>query len=312
MAIQNFILPENIAYKGKEANEIMSKPIYESDLYSYGVTYRPGVKGKEQLVVGEVSDLFQTYTCAFSPNGEVNLSEQWIEPFTMKINLQECYDKYWPSFMAEETRRAYVGETNIPRTFFQWFFDDMLVKEMKKEYEEIFWNGDKTKSGILALGDGVVKKVVESGKAKKVTGATLTVDNILAQVSAVAALADVNVDDADYKIYINKGQMKILKTALGNEKIRDNYVWSNFTKEGEKVYAYGFEVVPCRIAKDTILLAPNKNLILGYDLESDQTSFQILDLSQVTGDNEFRVIAMCNMAVGVLYPELMVISKPQA
>lgn len=312
MAITNFVSPENIAYKGKEANEIMSKPIYESDLYSYGVTYRPGVKGKEQLVVGEVSDLFQTYTCAFSPNGEVSLAEQWIEPFTMKINLQECYDKYWPSFMAEETRRAYVGETNIPRTFFQWFFDDMLVKEMKKEYEEIFWNGDKTKSGILALGDGVVKKVVESGKAKKVTGATLTVDNILAQVSAVAALADVNVDDADYKIYINKGQMKILKTALGNEKIRDNYVWSNFTKEGEKVYAYGFEVVPCRIAKDTILLAPNKNLILGYDLESDQTSFQILDLSQVTGDNEFRVIAMCNMAVGIVYPELFVLSKPEA
>lgn len=312
MAITNFVSPENIAYKGKEANEIMSKPIYESDLYSYGVTYRPGVKGKEQLVVGEVSDLFQTYTCAFSPSGEVSLAEQWIEPFTMKINLQECYDKYWPSFMAEETRRAYVGETNIPRTFFQWFFDDMLVKEMKKEYEEIFWNGDKSGSGILALGDGVVKKIVESGKAKKVTGATLTVDNILAQVSAVAALADVNVDDADYKIYINKGQMKILKTALGNEKIRDNYVWSNFTKEGEKVYAYGFEVVPCRIAKDTILLAPNKNLVLGYDLESDQTSFQILDLSQVTGDNEFRVIAMCNMAVGIVYPELFVISKPEA
>lgn len=312
MAITNFVAPENIAYKGKEANEIMSKPVYESDLYGYGITYRPGVKGKEQLIVGEVSDLFQTYTCAFSPNGEVNLSEQWIEPFTMKINLQECYDKYWPSFMAEETRRAYVGETNIPRTFFQWFFDDMLVKEMKKEYEEIFWNGDKTKTGILALGDGVVKKITESPKSQKITGATLTVDNILAQVSAVAAKADVNVDDADYKIYINKGQMKVLKTALGNEKIRDNYVWSNFTKEGEKVYAYGFEVVPCRIAKDTILLAPSKNLILGYDLESDQTAFQILDLSQVTGDNEFRVIAMCNMAVGIVYPELFVISKPQA
>ena len=310
MAITNFVAPENIVYKGKEANEIMSKPIYESDLYSYGITYRPGVKGREQLIVGEVSELFQTYTCAFTPNGEVNLAEQWIEPFTAKINLQECYDKFWPSFMAEETRRAYVGESNIPRTFFEWFFNDMLVKEMKREYEEIFWNGDTTKEeGILALGDGIVKKVVESGKAKTVVGAALTVDNILDQITAVAAQADINVDDADYKIYINKGQMKILKTALGNEKIFNNYVWNNFTKEGEKVYAFGFEVVPCRIEKDVILLAPNKNLILGYDLESDQTAFQILDLSQVTGDNEFRVIAMCNMAVGLVYPELMVISK---
>lgn len=309
MAIRNFVAPINIEYKGKEANEILSKPIYESDLYSYGITYRPGVRGKEQLIVGSVSELFQTYSCAFEANGKVSLAEQWIEPFNMKINLQECYDTFWPTFMAEETRRAYVGE-NIPRTFFEWFFNDMLIKQMKREYEEIFWNGDtESGSGILKLGDGIVKKLANT-EAKKVTGAVLTVDNILDQITAVAALADINVDDADYKIFINKGQMKILKTALGNEKIFNNYVWNNFTKEGEKVYAYGFEVVPTRIAKDVILLAPNKNLILGYDLESDQTSFQILDLSQVTGDNEFRVIAMCNMAVGLVYPELMVISKP--
>lgn len=314
MAIQNFVSPENIKYVGKQANEIMSKPIYESDLYSYGITYRPGVKGKEQLIHGEVGELFQTYTCAFSPSGEVNLTEQWIEPFEMKINLQECYDKFWPSFMAEETRRAYVGE-NIPRTFFEWFFQDMLIKEMKKEYEEIFWNGDKTSTGAteyIKLGDGVVKQVNAATGSTKITGSTITVDNVLDQIKAVAEKADINVDDEEYKIFMNKGQMKVLKTALGNEKIFDNYVWNNFTKEGDKIYAYGFEIVPSRIAKDVILLAPRKNLILGYDLESDQTSFQILDLSQVTGDNEFRVIALCNMAVGIVYPELMVISKPEA
>lgn len=314
MAIQNFVSPENIKYVGKQANEIMSKPIYESDLYSYGITYRPGVKGKEQLIHGEVGELFQTYTCAFSPSGEVNLTEQWIEPFEMKINLQECYDKFWPSFMAEETRRAYVGE-NIPRTFFEWFFNEMLIKEMKKEYEEIFWNGDKTSTGAteyIKLGDGVVKQVNAATGSTKITGSTITVDNVLDQIKAVAEKADINVDDEEYKIFMNKGQMKVLKTALGNEKIFDNYVWNNFTKEGDKIYAYGFEIVPSRIAKDVILLAPRKNLILGYDLESDQTSFQILDLSQVTGDNEFRVIALCNMAVGIVYPELMVISKPEA
>lgn len=310
----NFVAPENIKYVGKQANEIMSKPIYESDLYSYGITYRPGVKGKEQLIHGNVGDLFQAYTCAFSPSGEVNLTEQWIEPFEMKINLQECYDKFWPSFMAEETRRAYVGE-NIPRTFFEWFFNEMLIKEMKKEYEEIFWNGDKASTGAteyIKLGDGVVKKVNAATGSTKITGSTITVDNVLDQIKAVAEKADINVDDEEYKIFMNKGQMKVLKTALGNEKIFDNYVWNNFTKEGDKIYAYGFEIVPSRIAKDVILLAPRKNLILGYDLESDQTSFQILDLSQVTGDNEFRVIALCNMAVGIVYPELMVISKPEA
>lgn len=308
MAISNFVAPENITYCGKEANEVMAKPIYESNLYGYGITYRPSVKGKEQLVMGEVSDLFQAYTCAFTPDGEVSLDEAWIEPFEMKINLEQCYDKFWKTFLAEETRIAYVGEGGIPRTFFQWFFDEQLIKEMKKEYEDIFWNGDTTGSGYLALGDGVVKQILDGAKATTHTNGGLNVNNILDKISEVAADADINVDENDYKIFINKGQMKVLKTALGNEKIFNNYVWNNFTKEGEKVYAYGFEIVPCGIAADTILLAPSKNLILGYDLESDATSFQILDMSKVTGDNTFRVIALCNMAVGVVYGELMSIS----
>lgn len=303
-----FVACDNITYNGKEANEVMSKPIYESDLYGYGITYRPGVKGKEKIVVGEVSDMFQAYSCAFTPNGEVALSEDFIEPIEMKINLEECYDTFWPTFMGEETRRAYVGE-NIPRTFFEWFFDDVLVKKMKKEYEHIFWNGDTSKEGILSLGDGVVKRLWNSN-AKKLTGAALNVDNILTQIDAVVANADINVADEDYKLFINKGQMKILKTALGNQKIFDNQVWANFTKVDGKIYAYGFEVVPCEIEKDVLLLAPKKNLVLGYDLESDQTTFQILDMSKVTGDNTFRVIALCNMAVGVVYPELSVISRP--
>lgn len=313
MAIQNFVSPENIKYVGKEANEIMAKPIYESDLYSFGITYMPGVKGKTQLVTGEVGELFQAYTCAFSPSGNVNLSEQWIEPKEIKINLQNCYDKFWPSFMAEETRRAYVGESNIPRTFFQWFFDDILVKEMKKEYQELFFNGDTASTGeteMIKLCDGVVKQVSEAPTSTKINGAALTTENILDQIKAVAEKASVDVDMEEYKIFLNKGQFKILLTALGNKEIKDNLVWSNFTREGDKVYAYGFEVIPCRIEKDVILLAPRKNLVLGYDLESDQTNFQILDLSQVTGDNEFRVIALCNIAVGIVYPELMVISKP--
>lgn len=311
MAISNFVAPENIKYVGKQANEIMARPIYESDLYGYGITYRPGVKGKQQLIMGEVDQLFQAYTCAFTPEGEVRLEEKWIEPTDIKINLEECYDKFWPSFMAEETRRAYVGESNIPRTFFQWFFEDQLIKEMKREYEDIFWNGDTASSDkVLSLADGIVKKLKGSTSTQKVTGAALTVDNILDQITAVAEKADINVEEGDYKIFINKGQMKILKTALGNEKIFNNYVWNNFTKEGEKVYAYGFEVVPSRIAKNTILLAPVKNMVLGYDLENDQTNYQILDMSQVTGDNVFRVIALCNIAVGVVYEDLFVLSTP--
>lgn len=304
---------DNISYCGKQANEILSKAIFETDLYGYGITYRPGVKGKEQLIFGEVSDVFQPYTCAFTPNGEVSLAEEWIEPFEMKANLESCYDVFWKTFLAEETRIAYVGESAIPRTFFEWYFEDVLVKEMKREYEDIFFNGDtKATSGkdYLKIGDGIVAKLKASDKTVKVSGAVLTVDNILAQIEAVAAKGAVEVRDDEYKIFINYGHLKQIKTALGNEKIFDNYMWNNWTKGDDRIYVYGYEIVGCQIAKDTILLAPQKNMILGFDLESDATTFQVLDQSRVTGDNTFRVIALTNMAVGVVYPELFVLSMP--
>lgn len=312
MALGHYVDVTNLTYAGKEANEILAKPIYESNLYNMGISYRPGVKGKEKIVKGDVGDLFQAYSCAFSPNGEVVLSEEFIEPFNIKINLEECYDKFWGTFLAEETRIAYAGEGGIPRTFFEWFYQDVLIKEMKKEYEDIFFNGDTTYTGLtrtyLALGDGVVKKVKAATGATKFTNGGLTVNNILAKIAEVAASANSDVDEGEYKIFMNYGQVRMLKTALGNEKQVDNLVWSNFTKDGDKIFAYGFEVVPTRIEKDTILLAPAKNMILGFDLESDAATFQLLDMSKVNGDNSFRTIALTNMAVGVVYPELFVLS----
>lgn len=311
----NFTNIESVKYLGKEANEIMSKPLFESDLYSYGLTYMPDVKGKRQIVTGEVGELFQTYSCAFSPNSTVKLAEQFIEPVVVKVNLEQCYDAFWSSFLAEQTRRAYVGESNVPQTFFDWFMGDVLIKNMKKQYEDMFWNGDKSSTGdteYIKVIDGVVKQVNEASGSTKITGAVLTSDNILDQIKAVVEKISMDVDPSDYKIFLNKGQMRLLLTALGNKNVTNDLVFSNFAKEGNKVYAYGFEVVPCQIAKDVILAAPAKNLVLGFDVQSDATEFQLLDMSQVTGDNSFRVIAMTSLAVGIVFPELMVLSKPAA
>lgn len=101
-----------------------------------------------------------------------------------------------------------------------------------------------------------------------------------------------------------------LITALGNESPLTTAIWSNFSKEGNKVYAYGYEIVPCRIAKDTILASHPMNLILGYDVENGDIQYKIVDMRESTLENMFRVAVITNIAVGVVYPELCVISKP--
>lgn len=304
----NFAELGNINYCGEEAREIFVKDLYESDLKGYGIRYMSGVKGKTQLMSGEVGDLFQEYSCPFTPSGEVTLSEQWIEPTAIKVNLEECYDAFWNSFLVEQTEISLNG--GITSTFYDWFFNNVLAKKLRKEYEEIFFNGAKGKGGYLGLADGIVKKVNDAENSVKVSGAALTSANILGIVGEVAdAINGLDAEVEGYKIFINHMDYRKLITALGNESPLTTAVWANFAKEGNKVFAYGYEIVPCRIEKNTILASHPMNLILGYDVENGDIQYKIVDMRESTLENMFRVGVITNIAVGVVYPELCVIAK---
>ena len=309
----NFVDVQNLTYEGEYAKEIFIKNLYESKLKSFGITYMPGVKGKQQLVSGNVSDLFQKFTCPFSASGEAVLTEKWIEGVPMKVNMEECYDSFWSTFMAAQTEVSLNG--GVPQAFFDWFFNGVLVPELGKEYEQIFWNGDKTSGAndTLKIADGIVKQLNADSKVNKVAGATLTVDNIIAQVEAVslkAMAAASETEMEDYKLFMNVNDFRLLKVALAKEAILNTQVWANFGRDGEKIYAFGFEVVPCLIAKNAMILAPAKNLVLGYDIADSEVSYKMIDMRQTTLDNTFRVGVITNIAIGYVYPELIVVSKP--
>lgn len=308
----NFVDVQNLTYEGEYAKEIFIKNLYESKLKSFGITYMPGVKGKQQLVSGNVSDLFQKFTCPFSASGEAVLTEKWIEGVPMKVNMEECYDSFWSTFMAAQTEVSLNG--GVPQAFFDWFFNGVLVPELGREYEQIFWNGDKTNGAndTLKIADGIVKQLNADVKVNKVAGATLTVDNIIAQVEAVALKAMAAASETemeDYKLFMNVNDFRLLKVALAKEAILGDQVWANFGRDGEKIYAFGFEVVPCLIAKNAMILAPAKNLVLGYDIADSEVSYKMIDMRQTTLDNTFRVGVITNIAIGYVYPELIVISK---
>lgn len=169
---EQFINVSNLTYCGKEAEEIFVKNLYKSDLKSYGIRYMSGVKGRMKLMSGEVGDLFQAYTCPFTPDGDVILSEEFIEPTAIKVNLESCYSDFWNTYMVEQTEITLNG--GIPQMFFDWFFNKVLVEKLEIEYEEIFWNGDSAYTGstkqYLKLADGIVKKIYDNENSIKVSG----------------------------------------------------------------------------------------------------------------------------------------------
>ena len=309
----NFIDLSSITYCGKEAQEIFSKDIYDIDLRQYGITFMDNVKGRMKLYTGEIGDAWQLYTCPFTPQGAASLAESFIQPAAIKVNQENCYDTFWNTFLVDQTEISLRG--GIPQTFGDWYFGKLRQK-MAKEYQEIFWSGDVAYTGstkqYLKATDGVEKKL-DADAGEKIAVTAFTISNILAQVEDAIlkgiALADTNeVDSEGYKVFMNHADVRVLEIALGKlccgNSTSDKF--SNYGRENGRIYVMGYEIVPTMQKKNSIIFGPARNLVLGYDTFDSHLEYRLIDMKETTGDNMFRVIAISNIAVGIIMPELFV------
>ena len=313
----NFIDLSNITYCGKEAQNIFSKDIYDIDLRQYGITFMDGVKGKTKLYTGEIGDAWQVYTCPFTPAGAASLAEAFIEPAAIKVNQENCYDTFWNTFLVDQTEISLRG--GIPQTFGDWYFDK-LRRKMSKEYQELFWQGDTgrtatTKTYLKAV-DGIEKKLHENTSVTKITGAAVTVDNVIAQVEAtimkgIEVANNNEVDTEGYKVFMNHADVRVLEVALGKLccDVQNNRIFSNYGRENGRIFIMGYEIVPTMQSKNTIIFGPARNLVLGFDTYDSHLEYRLINMRETTGDNQFRVLAISNIAVGIIMPELFVYSE---
>ena len=310
----NFIDLSNLTYCGKEAQEIFSKDIYDIDLRQYGITFMDGVKGKVKLYNGEIGDAWQVYTCPFTPAGAASLAESFIEPAAIKVNQENCYDTFWNTFLVDQTEISLRG--GIPQTFGDWYFGKLRQK-MAKEYQEIFWQGDKARTAstktYLKVTDGIEKKMAALPEGNKYTVSAFTVANIIEQVEAIILKGiDVanaaEVDTEGYKVFMNHADVRVLEIALGKlccgNSINDRF--ANYGRENGRIFVMGYEIVPSMIGKNKVVFGPARNLVLGYDTFDSHLEYKLIDMRKTTGDNMFRVLAISNIAVGVIMPELFV------
>ena len=310
----NFINVSGLTYCGKEAQEIFSKDIYDIDLRQYAITFMDGVKGKVKLYNGEIGDAWQVYTCPFTPAGAASLAESFIEPAAIKVNQENCYDTFWNTFLVDQTEISLRG--GIPQTFGEWYFGKLRQK-MAKEYQEIFWQGDKARTAstktYLKVTDGIEKKMAALPSGNKYTVSAFTVANIIEQVEAIILKGiDVankaEVDTEGYKVFMNHADVRVLEIALGKlccgNSMNDRF--ANYGRENGRIFVMGYEIVPSMIGKNKVVFGPARNLVLGYDTFDSHLEYKLIDMRETTGDNMFRVLAISNIAVGVIMPELFV------
>ena len=315
--MSNFIDLTGLTYCGKEAQDIFSKDIYDIDLRQYGITFMDGVKGKMKLYTGEIGDAWQLYTCSFTPAGAASLAEAYIEPAAIKVNQENCYDTFWNTFLVDQTEISLRG--GIPQTFGDWYFAKLRAK-MAKEYQEIWFAGDTGYTGsskvYLKTIDGIEKQLHANTGVTKVTASAFTVDNAIAQVEGIIMKGlevanNAEVDTEGYKLFMNHNDLRVLEVALGKQCCPNstNQVFANWGRENGRIYVMGFEIVPSMITKGKMIFGPARNLVLGFDTYSSSVEYKLIDMRSTTGDNMFRVLAISNIAAGIILPELFVLAE---
>ena len=315
--MSNFIDLTGLTYCGKEAQEIFSKDIYDIDLRQYGISFWDNVKGKMKLYSGEIGDAWQVYTCPFTPAGAASLAESFIEPAAIKVNQENCYDTFWNTFLVDQTEISLRG--GIPQTFGEWYFGKLRQK-MAKEWQEQWWQGDTARTATtkvyLKSIDGIEKQLHENSGVTKVSGASFTVDNAIAQVEAIImkgleVAGNAEVDTEGYKLFMNHQDLRVLEVALGKQCCPNsvNQVFANWGRENGRIYVMGFEIVPSLISAGKMIFGPARNLVAGFDTYDSHIEYKLIDMRETTGDNMFRVLAISNIAAGIILPELFVLSE---
>lgn len=310
---------DNITYVGQQAQEIYTEDLFNIDIVAQdAINVLVNVRGKQQLLAGEVKAWFEKYTCEWKNTTESSLSEKWIDTEVIDLGGEFCFGQFINTYLSESLRITINHGTDVA-PFTDWLFEQ-LRKEMSRAYQELFWRGDtgSEKKELKAV-DGIEKKLEESETVVKVDGGKFTTDNVLAQVKAavkkaIDAAAEKGIDSESHKVYMNYNDIKYLKMALGDLccEVKGDRVFSNYTLENGNIAIYGMPVVPTMQTPSTVIVAPAKALTLATDIFDSHITYKVVDMRESNLDDILRWRAISNLGTGILFDDLIVYSRVKA
>ena len=301
--LQNFTTqPEisNSTYAGEAAADYIAAALLSArTLDNQLVTIKPNVKFKEVIQKVDVSSLVADASCDFTGTASASISERILEPKELQVNLQLCKQEFVDSWNALQL--GYSAFDEIPRNF-----NDFLVSyvggKVAEKTEQDIWEGVSTSNGEFGGFTNAFSASVSSGGATDVLPArtngsgaivsgSITSANVVAKLQAVYdTIPSAVYGKEDLVIYINSKTARAYQTALSG--VTDVGSFNNQLNVGEKPLNFqGVEMVLTPgLGDDKIVAAQKSNLFFGTGLLSDHNEVRVLDMANLDGSQNYRII----------------------
>jgi len=290
---QNFVLPSiTSTYAGEAAGKYIAAALLSAKtLDQEAVSIMPNVKYKSVVQKLDVSGIVHDASCDFTNSGSVALSERILEPKELQVNLELCKSEFVSSW--EALQLGYSAFDEIPASF-----NDFLVSyvggKVAEATETSIWQGNSATNGEFGGFQTIISASAAAGGAgdaiQSSASGSITSTNVIAKLEALeTAIPNTVYGKEDLVIYVPTNVVKAYQQALGA-----NYAngWNNQVTVGAKPLDYnGIPLMHCPGMTNSYMAAAQKsNLFFGTGLLSDYNEVRVLDMADLDGSQNYRII----------------------
>ena len=288
-------------YAGEFAGKYLAAALLSAPtLEQGGVTILPNIAYKQVLQKVATGNIVANATCDFTASGTVTLTERILTTEEFQVNIQLCKADLEQSWQSIEM--GYSSFTKLPKSFADFLIAHVSAKVAAK-LETTIWSGTNATAGefdgfrALLLADSDVIDVV------KVVGG-INAGNVVAEIGRVVDAIPASLyGNEGLRIYVSQAIAKSYVRALGG--FGASGLGANGTnQQGTQWYTNGslsFDGIPIFMANGmtaTDMVATTvDNLYFGCGLETDKALVKVIDLADIDGSQNIRVIMRYNGAV---------------
>jgi len=290
-------------YAGESAGKYISAALLSGNtIANGGLTIRPNVKFKEVVKRLELDGIVKDGSCDFADTSTLTLTERIIQPKELQVNLELCKKDFRSDWDA--IQMGYSAFDSLPSSFQDYLISYVAAKVAQKN-ESTIWSGADATDGeyagfseLLAADSGAV-----AGQTISAVAGGVNASNVVVELGKIVDAIPASLyGREDLHIYVSQNIFRAYKRSLGGfgagglgaagvGSMGNNQDVNILYFDGVKIFmANG-------LAANVAVSTTKDNLWFATGLLSDQNEVKVLDMENLDGSQNVRVIMRYTAAV---------------
>jgi hypothetical protein len=291
-------------YAGESAGQYISAALLSgSTIENGGITVKPNVKFKEVIKKVSTNDIVKDASCDFDATSTITLTERVLQPEFQQVNLQLCKKDFISDW--EAIQMGYSAHHDLPPSFSDFLISHVAAKVAQRT-ENSIWSGDTSTNGQFDGLSTTLALDADLPAAQEVAGTTVTASNVITEMGKIVdAIPSALYGAEDLNVYVSQNIARAYVRALGGfgssglgaagTNAMGTQWWNNgsLTFDGVKIF------VANGLGDNTAIASEKSNLFFGTGLLADHNEVKVLDMSDLDGSDNVRVVM--RFTAGVQY-----------